>query len=235
MAQPTADQLAQAWSEHVPAIQSKAFHDLNLNASDFATLAKGKVARRRLPDAEVDRAMGVIWTSEGRDKLWVAIQDDQHFTLVDNLTEIRLADTPGGHKQLYGHLDFPWPVADRHWVLEIKNNTALAKDSQNRIWERVWDLTDEAAVPKGRPEAIWSPVNDGGWFLVDACGGTLIIYHARSKIGGNIPQEVITTWAMTTVDGLLKKIVERAQKIPGHYTAGHVPLTRPDGSAVPTW
>ena len=88
MAQPTADQLAQAWSEHVPVIQSKAFHNLSLNASDFATLAKGKVARRRLPDAEVDRAMGVIWTSEGRDELWVAIQDDQHFTLVDNLTEI---------------------------------------------------------------------------------------------------------------------------------------------------
>ena len=234
-AQPTADQLAQAWTEHQPAIQSHAFYKVNLEPEDFATMAAGKVARRRLPATDADRALGAVWSPLGRDALWVAIQDDKDFTLVESLTEIQLEDTAWGHKRLYQHLDLPWPVDDRHWVLEIKNNIVMSKTTEDRIWERVWDLTVESDIPKGRPEAIWSPVNDGGWLLLDACGGTLVVYHARSVIGGNIPPEAVTRWALATLDSLLRRTVDRAEGIHTHYTKGHPPIIRPDGSAVPTW
>jgi hypothetical protein len=234
-AQPSSEQLATAWAGHAQAIQDQAFHAVQLTPSDFEMMAKGEVARRRLESPGADRALGAIWSPLGRDAIWVAIQDDKDFTLIESLTEIQLGETAWGHKRLYQHLDLPWPVSDRHWVLEIKNNTVLSKSSEDRIWERVWDLTQESDIPAGRPEAIWSPVNDGGWLLLDACGGTLVVYHARSQVGGSIPQEAITRWALVTMDGLLRTTVDRAEGIHTHYVSGHGPIYRPDGSAIPTW
>lgn len=216
-------------------MKAEAFHQVSLTEEDFSKLAEGKVARRRLPATGSDRALGAIWSPLSRDAIWLAIQDDKDFTLVESLTEIQLEDTAWGHKRLYQHLDLPWPVTDRHWVLEIKNNVVMAKSSQDRIWERVWDLTTESDIPTGRPEAIWSPINDGGWFLVDACGGTLVIYHARSVIGGSVPREAVTRWAMLTLDSLLHTTIDRAEGIHTHYTHGHPPIQRPDQSEIPTW
>ena len=235
LAQPSADQLAQAWAEQFPVLKAQGFRPVTLQPADFTQLAKGEVAKRRLPADGVDRALGAIWSPLDRRAVWISILDDSDFTLVDSLTEIRLSDSANGHKRLYQHLDLPWPVADRHWVLQIKNNPALDTVSGGVIWERVWDLTEESDVPDGRPEAIWSPVNDGGWILMKACGGTLVVYHARSYIGGHIPKEAVTRWAMTTLNGLLKKTVERAAGIHTHYISGHVPIHGPDGSKLPVW
>jgi hypothetical protein len=235
LAQPSAAQLAAAWAGHQAAIEHSALFALELTAEDFKTMAQAKVARRRLPAKGADRAMGAVWTPLGRDTVWVAIQDDRDFKLFDDLTEARLPGSTWDHKLLYQHLDAPWPITDRHWVLEIKNNTAISTRTKDRIWERVWNLAQESMVPEGCTEAIWTPINDGGWMLIEAAGGTLVVYHARSKVGGNIPQEAITAWAMSTLDGLMKTILSRAEGIQAHYTKGHELIFRPDGSTVPTW
>jgi len=235
LATPTANEFAAAWQAHQIIVQAGALQPVALTAQDFDRLAKTGIARRRVHMPGADRVVGMIWSPAPRDTLWVSILDDADFTLVDSLTEIRLADTAGGHKRLYQHLDLPWPVENRHWVIEIKNNTQLAMQTGDQIWERVWDLTSPDDIPAGRPEAIWAPVADGGWLLLPAGGGTLVVYHARSVIGGHIPDELVTRWSMATLGKLLEQVVDRAQKIPRHYTGEHPPIYRPDGSAVPRW
>ena len=159
-AQPDASTLAAAWGAQRSVVEAQAFRPVDLTAQDFAELGAGRVAKRRIPAGDADRILGATWSAHSRDALWIAILDDADFTLVESLTEIRLADTDWGHKRLYQHLDLPWPVSDRHWVLEIKNNVALAAQTQDQVWERVWDLADPSHIPSGRPEAIWSPIND---------------------------------------------------------------------------
>jgi hypothetical protein len=196
-------------------------------------MAKGEVARRRLPLEGADRVVGAMWTDLPRDAIWIAIQDDAHDKLVDNLRETRLPDTPSGHKRLYQHLDFPWPFTNRQWVIDIRDNPVLADATDGASWERTWDLADPALAPAPDPEGIWTPVNDGGWLLVTAGGGTIVVYHVRSVIGGAIPAEVVTRWAMGTLEQMLRHVEKRAQEIPGHYGADHTPIIRPDGSAIP--
>ena len=177
--------------------------------------------------------MGALWTDTPKDHLWVAILDDRHDTLVKGLFERHESGAAAGHKYLYQHIQLPWPVNDRQWVADIWNNPDLFSATQGRVWERCWDLAPQESASESDPAAVWVPVNDGTWMLADLDGGTLLLYQVRTVIGGAIPDEAATTWAMTTLDDMLEHVVSRAVDIPGHYDSLHVPFERPDGQAIP--
>ena len=176
-----------------------------------------------------------MWTPQPRDTVWLAILDDTHDTLISSLHEERLPSAENGRKRLYQFLDVPWPFQDRHWALEIWNSSALAAATGNRLWERTWLLLPESTAPEPVPEAIWTPVNDGGWLLLEVGGGTLLVYHARTLVGGNIPDELATRWAMTVLDDMLSHVIERAADIPAHYDATHKPINGGDDIPISPW
>ena len=218
---PSIEKLENTWDKLIPQIEQNARHPIALTEQDFVTVSKGKVAKRRIREPGPDRALGMMWTSIDRNQVWIAILDDVHDTLVNALTERRLGHSQAGHKLLYQHLNLPWPVQDRQWVVEIQNNLAIADQSNGMLWERSWDLADPERMPEPDPNAIWVPVSNGSWLLVPIDGGTLVIYHTRSAIGGRIPDEVVTRWAMATLDEMMLHITERAASIPDHYRGNH--------------
>ena len=87
------------------------------------------------------------------------------------------------------------------------------------------------AAPRG-PKAVWLPVNDGGWAYVSAGHGTLVCYHVRSVVGGNLPDELATRWSFGTLASLLRGIGKRIDWVRWHYTTGHTPIRHPDGSII---
>ena len=118
----------------------------------------GGVAKRRLSQNGPDRAIGVAWTPHSSPAVWVAIIDDIHNTMVEGLTEHRLDSV----RVLYQRLDFPWPLNDRQWVIEIANDPSLAKATDGQVWSRHW------AAPRGhRRWPIRNPTLDGGWLAID--------------------------------------------------------------------
>jgi hypothetical protein len=231
---PTA--LDQGWAAWSGAMAS-ARYPFAFTGADFAALAKGQVVRRRVPADGVDRAVGAWWTTTPRDALWIAILDDQHDTVVSGLVERQLPGTLPERKLLYQHLDLPWPATDRHWVADIRNNRALVSASGGGVWERTWTLAAPAlaeeagAVVPG--EAIWMPELEGGWTLAEVAGGTLLVYHVRTVIGGSIPDDLVARWSLSTLDGMLRHIDARARSLAAHYGPDHAPVLRPDGSAIP--
>ena len=232
LAQPGAGELAQAWGEHHATITAHTEAPILLSDDDFAVVAAGGVAKRRLSQDGPDRAIGVAWTPHPRPAVWVAIIDDVHNTMVDGLTEHRLGSSETGGKLLYQRLDFPWPLNDRQWVIEIKNDPSLARATANRVWSRAWSLSTHTAPEVAEPEALWAPMLDGGWLAIDVGGGTLIVYQARTTVGGVIPDGLVTRWAMSTLDEMLTNLFHRAGEIPGHYTADHAPIRGGDGHPI---
>jgi hypothetical protein len=234
LATPDAVALKSAWNEALPAMRAGARIPVTLPDSAFATLAQGGVARVREDLAGADRVLGAVWTDAPRDALWIAILDDQHFTMVNGLYEEELPGTGALRKLLYQRLDLPWPLQDRQWVIDIRSNAELWARSGGAIWERAWTLADPALEVSASPDAVWSTTNEGGWLLVDAAGGTLAVYHVRAEIGGNVPDEASTQWAWSKLDELMRGTVTRARtQIPGHYDAAHDRIARPDGSVIP--
>ena len=78
-------------------------------------------------------------------------------------------------------------------------------------------------------------MNEGGWTLVPAAGGVIVVYQVRTDIGGNIPDELVLHYALSTLDELIEHVGELAARAPSHYRAGHYDIVRPDGARVPAW
>ena len=220
-AAPSADVLLEAWTAIQPAVADQSPVPIELTQADFQAIANSRIAKRRIREEGPDRAMGAMWVPVDRKLIWVAIIDDIHDQLVSSLTEKRLGLSEQGHKLLYQHLDLPWPVQDRQLVVQIQNNPSIAATTQGRLWERSWDLADPDRMKDPDPSAVWVPMTNGAWLLFPVQDGTVVVYHARTTIGGRVPDELVTRWAMLTVDEMMEHIVERAQQISKHYIAGH--------------
>ncbi len=213
-------------------LQAEGKYHFSWTDAELERLAQGHFVKRRERQKGADRAIGAIWTAASMDEMWVAVQDEGHWGLVKGLVDERLPGSTFQHKILYQRLDMPWPFADRQWVIEVVNNQDLIAASGGKVWERTWSPSEKRGAAAEREEAVWVLTNDGGWLAADVAGGTLLVFHARTVIGGNVPEDAATSWSMMTLGGMLRDLVARSYKMPDHYVGDHGPIRRPDGTPI---
>ena len=140
----------------------------------------------------------------------------------------------------YQHLSLPWPITDRHWVIEAVQDVDLAAGTESFVWAHRWDLIDggparaRRAVAAGRAGdltpgdiegAIYLPANEGAWILFSLDHDlTLLAYRVRTVVGGGIPDSWITTFAMAQLEGLLRQVEDRAPTARADYDADRTPI-----------
>ncbi|MCB9675283.1 MAG: hypothetical protein H6737_09215 [Alphaproteobacteria bacterium] len=209
-------------------------HRPTFDAKEWEKLAEGKTVRRRERLDGPDRVLAALWSPASRDQLWLAIQDEQHYEVVAGYADEDLPGSTFAKRTLYQRIDLPWPFAARQWVIELESNRDLLAASQGTIWERHWRISERRGASIEDPDAVWVPETTGGWTLVEIAGGNLVIYHTRASVGGNIPDEAGTQWALMTVSGMVEEMDRRARdEVDAHYLDGHAPIERPDGTFVP--
>lgn len=221
-----------------------------LDEKQLASLNKGEVVRIIERDANPDlpaRALAYMLSDHEMEPLWVAMLDP-HLTVDPDLTE-RALDVRDGRELWYGYYKLPYPISDRHWVIESWNTRGLATATGGKAWEHPWKLVPhrmgeatiaiaEGRIPGITPEraesAVFTPDNHGAWFIVDVGGGKRLIgYHATSTIGGSIPDWIALRLVHGRLDALMRRIDGRCDVlVPEHYTASHPDLEAGDGSAL---
>jgi len=194
------------------------------------------------------RAVGLIATPVSRDAMWVSCQD-LHFVQNSTIHEYRMAFTPPDKSRWYGIVDLPRPFSDRHYVVDVWNNHALASKTDGRAWEHPWKLVpggvssakglvEAGKVPKTDlhmyEDAVETPTNLGAWMAIELPDGSSIFgYHAATRVGGNIPEGMMLQYVKATLDTTLRAIEKRARDvIPGHYGNGHTAVVGGDGQRV---
>lgn len=218
-----------------------------LSESQRAHLLRGDVVKLMEPQPDGNlRVVGLIVTDRSRDSMWLSTQD--HHFAGGQAIEAPVYLRPN-ESSWYALLDLPAPFRDRHWVIEIHDNVALAKEN-GAFWEHPWRLNpDGVAVARPMVErgevpgldlstfdaAIYTPVNHGALvFLALPDGGCLMAYDVTSVVGGNIPARLVAEFVRVGMERNLRGVEERAREvIPGHYRAGHEPVIGADGSAIP--
>lgn len=180
-------------------------------------------------------------------QVWLASLDP-HLLGSTLVTEVRLADLPQGGSTWYQYIDLPWPITDRHWVIDVRKDVELAERGGGWIWKQTWDLvaggrdTALAVVRAGRApgitieaaeKAVYLPVNTGAWVVFALTERqTLVVYHLTTVFGGHIPEKLVNTFAMTQLDNLMHAVEKQAASMPQHYVAGHSTIYGGDGQPI---
>jgi hypothetical protein len=229
--------LEQTWAAVEGAVQDTArFPPGALSAFvDWADVAAGRVEVRRGA-----RVVGVGLLPVSRAAAWLSITDDAPVgARAEGLFEARLEGAGAGPKTLYQHLDLPWPFMDRHWVIAIRTNAALAR-REPRVWERAWTLdTGALAAARSLDPARWDaaeavPVNEGGWLLVDAgVAHTLAVYSVRADLGGGVPESAAAAYTSTTLDALFAQVSRNAEDEARRYRGDCRPQRGGDDAPMP--
>jgi len=176
--------------------------------------------------------------------VWVAILDDAHNGLSERITEHQLQGSLPGKKRLYQHLALPYPVSDRHWVLNILTDIPLYKTSAGKIWRRAWDLDplgesvfaslepkDKALIKSG----VWTPKNRGEWLILPVGKDSLVIYRGLFDIGGRVPPSLSQAMGSQSALDLFNQLQRLSDGVPNHYDATHLPILAPTGQMIPPW
>ncbi len=222
-----------------------------LSEAQLERLLAGKVVkiREKQADGGPQRGIGLLRTDVPRADVWLAVRD-AHLSMMDELHERQLTPPEQMPAVWYQLLDLPRPFADRHWVIDVSDNHALARATGNRCWEHPWVLKPDGpaiaaeVIAAGRipgvdvargEDAIYTPVNHGAWIAVQLPDETTILaYHATSVIGGRIPDKLVADYMMLTLSNLLRGVVERAPKAVEHYGPDHARIQGADGVTIPS-
>lgn len=221
----------------------------HLNQKQMAKLNSGEVVTilDRADKDSPQRAIGVLVTTVPAKQLWLSCQD-AHFSQQSSTTEQRITLYPDNSADWYGFLDLPWPFSDRHWVVNVSDNQAMAKATNNRCWEHPWKLVLNGAQKiypycgKGKLKdleasdldaAIYTPVNEGAWALIQLEHSNLFVYHATTVVGGSIPSDLVVQLVESSLEDMLKGIEARAkQDIVEHYRGNHSLILGGDGKTL---
>lgn len=181
-------------------------------------------------------AWGVLPLS--RDLAWLTLTDDHLSDAVSGLTEVVLRGRGSTPKLLYQRIDLPWPFVDRHWILNLSNNEALAVASGT--WERSWRV-DNGELPSARARTDPTEfdasqtvaINRGAWLLVPLdASHTLAVYQAATVLEGNIPAAAADSWTRSSLDDLYAGLGRHAVAVAARYGAGCAPQPGADGSLI---
>ena len=221
-----------------------------VSEAQLRRLARGKVVRIREPSEAggPQRITGILLCAAGRDDLWVALRDP-HLTSLPELTEVRISADGDWPTLWYQYFHMPGPFTDRHWVIAVDDNLALASGSEDRRWEHYWRLQPSglalglAAVGAGRiprvtdemaSSAISPSTNEGAWVVISlGDGATLLGYTVRASIGGRIPDRLVASYSMFTIARLLRRVEQRAAVASEHYDGAHRRIRGGGGAPLP--
>ena len=163
------------------------------------------------------------------------------------LTEHLLQVDGMGGATWYQHLNLPWPLRNRHWMIRSRKDLSVAAGSDGQIWEHRWQLVADgraraaellaAAAVEGLSardgqRAIYLTLNRGAWTMIDLGDDTtLVITHALAAMGGWIPDEWVAGFVARQLREVLQNLRARADLIHAHYGA-EPPVYDGDGRPI---
>lgn len=159
---------------------------------------------RAVPGSAVPAVLTRVRIEVPPARLFAVITDYDRFAeFVPYVAHSRVVYRDGGLRRVSQHLRFPGPVAERHYVIESKDNVT---PSPQERWRVEWRLIAESDLPASGKTGIRPNAFTGYWELTPAAGGTATdaIYSLYFDPGGALPAWLVTL----AMNRYLPKVIE---------------------------
>ena len=240
-AQPTVDELAAVLWRYNDVTDI----DLPIPSNDqFEALLRGDTVpmRERLPvpgetgtdgrPSDRIRVVGFQLVQRPRLPVWLATLN-AGTTHETRLLEHRLRVNEDRSSTWYQHLNAPWPVRNRHWVIRSGKNVGVANATQGLAWEHRWALepsgrdmalnlmlgdTMEGFDERDFERTIYLKENAGAWtmFAVDD-DVTLVVTSTIADMGGWIPDRWVAGFVSRQLRTVLRSLKDKSDQVHEHY------------------
>lgn len=226
-----------------------------LDPASLAALARGETLQRKVQvtlsgaggdDTTAVRIIGYRVIDKPREPLWIAaLAFDGGYS--ERLTEYLVTTYEGGGASWYQHVNMPWPLRDRHWLIRTGKGVALSQRLTGRIWEHHWHLEPDApqrierlfervTIPglpaKRASKAVELPLNNGAWVMATlGPEQTLVVLHATMDMGGIIPDALVNRYTRRQLRSMLANIEARADRAAERYSSDYL-IYRGDGTPI---
>ena len=209
-----------------------------LSPDQLSRLAEGRLVKFRQytsPEAP-QRAVGIQVIPSSRERLWAAARDED--TDFEGVVFWRVPEAPEGRERWYEFLDIPRPFSDRHLVIDVWDNHALAQKTGGMAWEHPWEVAREGmqaaefAVSSGAIDGLTPGLfarsvevefNNGAWVaLALSPQETVFVFHAQSVVGGAIPDRLLVDFSMMKMGKVFRDVIERARVAESWYKPGEI-------------
>ena len=171
------------------------------------------------------------------------------------LTRAMLTEPDRGEYVRYQHVNMPWPIRDRHWVIHCEKDISLAEASGGSFWKHQWRLVEEGesllppAIEDGRisglsvrqlDRSVYLPANKGAW-VTSAINDkqTLVIAYFDGSLGGLFPDSMVRRFAKVHLREGLKLVGELSATAHQEYADSRTifdgfgqPISREDVSTI---
>lgn len=225
-----------------------------LDAKTLSELLDGETVYRTIKVAENDnegstiiRIVGYRLIDAPRESLWLAaLAYDGNYS--NRLTEFLVTKHDYGGATWYQHVNMPWPLRNRHWLIRTEKNIDVSRQTDDAIWEHHWRLEDDSRkgitrLARRQPikglsgedfrKAIILPRNNGAWVMVETDQQkTLVIIHATMDMGGMLPDGLVARSTRKQLQSMLRKIERDAPDAFANYDISY-PIYRGDGTLIP--
>ncbi len=227
----------------------------DLDIGSLADLERGETLQRKVRvtrsgaggnDTTTVRIIGYRVIDKPREPLWIAaLAFDGGYS--DRLTEHLVTKHDGGGASWYQHVDMPWPLRDRHWLIRTGKGVPLTERLAGRVWEHHWHLEPDASariegmlarvtIPGLPPErvrkAVELPLNNGAWVMATlGPERTLVVLHATMDMGGIIPDALVNRYTRRQLRSMLANIEARADEAWKSYSSDYL-IYRGDGTPI---
>ena len=166
--------------------------------------------------------------------VWLSLFDGQHEPH-PRYTRATLERGTDGSWVRYQHVNLPWPLRDRHWVIDASKNRQLAADSDGTIWEHRWHLHDsgrslaleahedglvDRLKRRQMERSVYLPENRGAWTLLELdADKTLIVGHVHVDLGGLLPAGLVRRYSRSQLEAGLDALAETSFTAHSRYDA----------------
>lgn len=201
----------------------------SLSTSELDTLAAGETivavfhdpAAKPTEPVDTTRLVGWQVVAAPRLLVWLSILGGSDESSVRLNHAVLIQRTAGAYVS-YHHMDLPWPVKDRQWMLLCDKNLRVAEDSHDVIWEHRWSLLprDEALLEaaytgglipgltrQALDDSVYLTANRGAWILFDlGASGTLVAASMDVDFSGHIPDALVRSFAKRQLRTFLESL-----------------------------